>query len=256
MGRNVQSLERGLLVLEALVNESPKGVTEIATSLELDKTIVHRLLSTLQSMGYVQQDANRKYTTGIKLHRIGAKLLSGLDVRELALPYMHELTEFTTGVAHLAKMVEERAVYVEKVQHPSLNIKATDVGGEAPGYCSAAGKVLWAYLPPIELNEMLMSVSFRQHTMNTINDLQALQRHLAEVRDAGFAVDNEEHRLGLIGVGAPIFDHTGNVIAAICVATNANQNHEFQLQEIQQQVADAARTLSADMGFVSGGLML
>jgi DNA-binding IclR family transcriptional regulator len=252
MGRSVQSLERGLLVMEALVNNGPKGVTELAKELDLDKTIVHRLLSTLQAMGYAQQDENRKYTTGMQLRRIGAKLLSGLDVRVLAGPYAQELIDLTKGVAHLAKMVDGRAVYLEKVQHPALGIKATDVGGEAPGYCSAAGKVLWAHLPPENLNEVLTHAQFRQHTQNTITDVQSLQQHLAEVREYGYAVDREEHRLGLIGVGAPVFDHTGSVIASICVAASAFSEDEDIIDETRHKVIDVAQRLSADLGYSSG----
>jgi DNA-binding IclR family transcriptional regulator len=250
MSRNVQSLERGLLVLEALVNGGPKGVTELATELELDKTVVHRLLATLQSRGYAQQDGNRRYVVGTKVRRIGAKLLSGLDVRTLALPYMHELVDFTKGVAHLAKMAEDRAVYIEKVQHPSLAIKATDVGGEAHGYCSAAGKILWAHLSPLDLTEVLSRIEFRQHTTNTITEADVLQRHLAEIREQGYAVDKEEHRLGLLGIGAPVFDHTGNVIASICVATSANQADENQLTHVLSKVVDAAQRLSIEMGYI------
>ena len=249
MSRNVQSLERGLLVLESLVNNGPKGVTEIARELDLDKTIVHRLLSTLQSLEYVQQDDNRKYETGMRLRQIGAKLLSGLDVRELALPYMHELAEFTGGVSHLARMVEDRAVYIEKVQHPALTVKATDVGGEAPGYCSGAGKALWAYLPPTDLNEILMQTRFRQHTVNTITDMQALQQHLAEIREQGYAIDKEEHRLGLYGIAAPVFDHTGAVIATICVAAQSNGNIETKLEEARGEVLSAANAISAELGY-------
>lgn len=254
MGRNVQSLERGLSVLEALVNDNPKGVTELAQDLELDKTIVHRLLATLQSLGYAQQDENRKYTLGRKLRRISAKLLSGLEVRELATPYMNKLAEVSKGVSHLAKMVEDRGVYIEKIQHPALAIKATDVGGEAPGYCSGAGKVLWAHLPPVDLNEMLIHLRFRQHTMNTISDSQDLQHHLAEVREQGYAVDREEHRLGLMGVGAPVFDHTGSVIAALCVAITATQEEETKLEEVRLKVVEFAHLLSEDMGYIPGDI--
>jgi len=251
MSRNVQSLERGLLVLEALVDGGAKGVTELSKELDLDKTIVHRLLSTLQALDYVQQDDNRKYETGMKLRKIGAKLLSGLDVRELALPYMQHLAELTNGVSHLARMVEDRAVYIEKVQHPSLNIKTTDVGGEAPGYCSGAGKALLAHLPPTELNDILFRIHFRQHTMNTIMDVQTLQEHLAEIREIGYATDKEEHRLGLYGIAAPVFDHTGSVIAAICVAAQTNGQVDSKVEETRGQVLEAASAISSELGYLS-----
>jgi IclR family transcriptional regulator, KDG regulon repressor len=252
MSRNVQSLERGLAVLEALVKNGSTGVTDIATELDLDKTIVHRLLTTLQDAGYVTQDKNRKYLVGTKLRMIGAKVLASLDLRTQALPYMHQLMEHTKGVAHLAKIAEDRAVYIEKVQHPEFNVSSTGVGGEAPGYCSAAGKVLWAYLPQHELHELLEHAQFRKHTTNTINDTAELQRHLAQVHEQGFSIDLEEHRLGLVGVGAPVMDHTGNVIASICVGGYGYTSDSETIAGTRDLVIDVARRLSRDMGYFNG----
>jgi IclR family transcriptional regulator, KDG regulon repressor len=235
--------------MEALVKNGPSGVTSLSADLDLDKTIVHRLLTTLQSLGYVTQDSNRKYTVGPKLRLVGARVLSALNVRQLALPYMTRLAEHTKCVSHLAKMAESRAVYIERVQYPGLAISSTDVGGEAPGYCSAAGKALWAYLPQAELNELLDAVKFRNHTSNTISDRHALQQHLAEVRERGYAVDQEEHRIGLIGVGAPVRDHTGSVIASLCVAELASRRDEIELNRTVELVLDAAQKLSTEMGY-------
>lgn len=254
MSRNVQSLERGLLVLEALVKNGPSGVTELANLLELDKTIVHRLLNTLLLMGYVQQDENRKYATGVKLRNIGARVLAALDLRTLALPHMQYIAEQTQGVVHLAKMAETRVIYIERVQHPALTITTTDVGGEAPGYCSAAGKVIWAYLSGTELSPILDRVQFRQHTTNTITDPMQLQHHLAQVREQGYAVDNSEHRLGLVGVGAPIYDSTGGVAASICVGLPTNRLPVCSLEDMRQLILQVSYELSTEMGYSNGSL--
>jgi DNA-binding IclR family transcriptional regulator len=253
MSRNVQSLERGLIVLEALVKNGPMGVTALSAEMNLDKTIVHRLLTTLRTMGYVSQDSNRKYEVGSKLRLIGAKVITGLNVRALAVPYMEKLAAHTHSVSHLAKMAESRAVYIERVQYPGLTINSTDVGGEAPGYCSAAGKVMWAYLPQSELNELLDKVKFRANTPNTMTDRDTLQQHLAQVRQQGYATDREEHRLGLYGFGAPIRDHTGTVIASICVAELPNQiTDESRLAQTRDLVIEAAKLISAEMGYANG----
>ena len=249
MSRNVQSLERGLAVLEALVKSGPMGVTDLANQLELDKTIVHRLLTTLQSLNYITQDTNRKYLVGSRLRLIGAKVLTNIDLRTQALPYMHILAEETIGVAHLAKMADSRAVYIERVQHPEFNILSTPVGGESPGYCSAAGKILWAYLAQEQLNTMLEQVQFKAHTPNTITDRETLQRHLAAIHEQGYAVDNEEHRVGIVGVGAPVLDYSGSVIASICVGCSGGSATSEVIARTRDLVLDVARRLSEDMGY-------
>jgi DNA-binding IclR family transcriptional regulator len=247
-------LERGLVVLEALVKNGPTGVTELANELELDKTIVHRLLRTLQGMEYVAQDVNRKYIVGSKLRRIGAKAISGLDLRAAAAPFMHQLVDTTRGVAHLAKMAESRAIYIDRLQHPALTIASTDVGGVAPGYCSAAGKVLWAYLPPLELNDLMEAAEFRAHTSHTITSREVLQQQLAQVREQGYAIDMEEHRLGLIGVGAPVLDYNGSVIASICIGQIATRTDEKRIADTVELVLEVGRRLSYEMGYVNGDL--
>lgn len=252
MSRSVQSLERGLVVLEALVKNGATGVTELAESLDLDKTVVHRLLRTLYEMGYVTQDEHRRYTVGAKLRAIGAKTLSSLDLRALALPQMRVLAEHTRSVSHLAKMAESRVIYIERVHHPELSITSTDVGGEAPGYCSAAGKIIWAYLPEVQLHQLLDRVELRQHTPNTIVDRMALQQHLALVRDQGYAIDNEEHRLGLVGIGAPVRDHTGSIIASICVAEISTRSTPESFQVTRDLVLEAAQKVSFEMGYANG----
>jgi DNA-binding IclR family transcriptional regulator len=225
------------------------GVTELAELLELDKTIVHRLLRTLYEASYVTQDEHRRYLVGAKLRLMGAKTLQSLDLRALALPYMRDLAELTKSVSHLAKMAESRVIYIERVHHPELKTTSTNVGGEAPGYCSAAGKIMWAYLPGAELNQILDQIEFRQHTPNTIVDRMALEQHLAVVREQGYAFDNQEHRLGLVGVGAPVRDHTGSIIASLCVAENATRSTHDTLAVTLHAVLDAARKLSVDMGY-------
>jgi IclR family acetate operon transcriptional repressor len=243
------------MVIEALVKNGPTGVSALSVELGLDKTIVHRLLVTLHTMGYVSQDSNRKYSVGSKLRVIGGKVLTGLNLRTLAIPYMEQLAEHTHSVAHLAKMAESRAVYIERVQYPGLSINSSEVGAEAPGYCSAAGKVMWAYLKQSELYEMLDRTTFRSHTPNTIIDRHALQQNLAQVREQGYAIDREEHRLGLIGFGAPIRDYTGEVIASICVAeTSSHANEESRLVQTRDLVISVAQQISADMGYSNGEL--
>jgi IclR family transcriptional regulator, KDG regulon repressor len=251
MSRNIQSLERGIAVLETVVKNEPIGVTDLATQLDLDKTIVHRLLTTLQVMGYVQKDANRKYLVGARFRMISAKVLSSVDLRTQALPYMQQLAEATKGVAHLAKMAEGRAIYIERVHHPEFNVQSTPVGGEAPGYCSAAGKILWAYLGQEQLNTLLENLQFKQHTPNTMADRQTLQRYLAQVQEQGYALDNEEHRLGIIGVGAPVLDFNGNVIASICVGCALGTDAEV-IQKVRDLVLETANALSHDMGYGNG----
>lgn len=108
-------------------------------------------------------------------------------------------------------------------------------------------------MPQSELNELLDNVKFRANTPHTITDRDTLQQRLAEVRQQGYAADREEHRLGLYGFGAPIRDHTGNVVASICVAELPHQiTDENRLGTTRDMVIEAAKQISAEMGYSDG----
>jgi IclR family acetate operon transcriptional repressor len=236
-------------VLEALVTHGPIGVSELADVLGLDRSIVHRLLTTLQAMGYATQDDNRKYMAGKQIRLVGAQAIARLDLRSIARPYMQALIEQDEGASHLAKLMDGRVIYIERVQHPALTITTTGVGGEAPAHCTVAGKVLWAYAPYTQLSDALAGMRFQPFTPHTITEKDTFQRHLAEVREHGFATEMEEHRLGLIGIGAPVFDHTGSVIAAMCTGILASRTTEDTLTTTRQMVTQAARSISEELGY-------
>lgn len=245
----MNALTRGLQILETLTAaDAPLGVTELAHRVGADKSTVHRLLGTLQATGFVEQDgATRLYRPTGKLIWMGSRLLARIDVREHAAPLLKELAQRTGSASHLVVLAQGQALYVGQERSPSTITVDIPLGGVAPTYCTAVGKVLLAGLPPSALAPYLSDL--RAHTAKTIVDADALRRELAAVGERGYAVDDEEFHVGVRCVAAPIRDHAGRTAAAIGVSGPATDLRAEFVPAVAAAVCEVAATISARMGY-------
>lgn len=247
----VQSIERALLILETL-GQHPQGigVTEIGQSVGLHKSTVHRLLSTLMNIGYVEQDKDtERYHPGIKILGLGLKVLNNLDFRREAIPYMKELVELSRETVQLAVLDSGEVVIVERDHSPETII--VNLGLRVDVHCSAEGKVLLAYLPPEEIKRMMNKRPLIQYTVNTITDLNNIMAHLDKVRNQGYAINAEELAEGLRSVAAPVFDHTGRAIAALSISGPTSRLTLERIARLVTVLKEACSAVSARLGYRS-----
>ncbi len=250
---SVQLLDRAILVLDALYAASPRGLLpiEIAQKSGLHKSTVHRLLSALQQHRLVEKEAHTgKYSLGLKLFELGIRAIPNVNLRERARPYLERLVFETGETAHLCVLAEHEILYLDKVESPKTIRIASSVGGKNAAFCSAVGKVMLAELPEAELDNLFRKhklVAYTRHTIVTPAQYKAV---LEQVRENGYAVDNEEREEGLRCVGAPIRDHTGRVIAGMSVAGPAFRLSNTQDLVIAKLVMSITAELSAALGYV------
>lgn len=250
MGQVIGSLDRGLRILDMLgTSTEPLGVAEIAGELDVDKSTAYRLLQTLQARQYVRQVETGQYRLGSKCIQLGSQALKTIDVRAQARPFLEELADQTGQTVHLATMVGDRAVYVGRVQGRSVITISTEVGMEAPGHCSASGKALFAYLPDKRLEEIFNERKLHQYTAKTITDLAALKKHLRQVIEQGYAIDDEERYPGVRCVAAPVFNHQGQVVASLSVSSPSSQVDLNQIEALKELVVNQVGKLSAQLGY-------
>lgn len=245
----VQVLERALGILD-YIGEASSGLTliEISLCLQLHKSTVHRLLMILEQHGLVNRKGNR-YFLGLKLFILGNKVANDLDVRKFAPAYLQQLVSETGETAHLCTLDDGRVLYLEKVEASRTVRVPSNVGGRYPIHCGGAGKALLAFLPEEELDPILRDCTFEAFTQNTATSPEQLKRELSLVRARGFSIDNEEFEEGLKCIGAPVRDHTGNVIAAISIAGPASRISDDKIQALADSVINAANNLSYELGY-------
>jgi len=248
--RHIQSVFRALKILECVAeNENLISLTEISRKMGLSKSTTHGLIATLEMYGYIQQDLETgKYSLGLKTFELGQAYAASLDIREIALPDLKELSELYQETAHLAILSGDEVVYIDKVDgnRSSIGIR-TRIGGRNPAYCTGVGKVLLAGLSEDTVKEMYAGKPFKKFTKNTVSDLTALAKQLQRVRETGYAMDSEEIEPDLQCVAAPVRDSQGVVIAAISLSGPANRFHN--MEQIISAVIKAAEQVSMRLGY-------
>ncbi|MBC7223827.1 MAG: IclR family transcriptional regulator [Anaerolineae bacterium] len=248
--RTIQSVDRAIALLERLADRGGSAsLSDLARDVGLSRSTVHGLLSTLRARGLVVQEGNGHYALGIKLFELGSAAVSRLDLRTAAGPILQHLVDQFQETVHLVVGDGLDVVYIDKRESPRSMRIVSQVGRRLPAYCTAVGKAMLALKPEEELDRLLEGATLRAWTPNTITDKETLRTHLREVRQRGYALDNEEIFEGLCCVGAPIRDHLGQVVAALSVAGPSVRMGPERKEEIIPAVMEAAAEISHRLGY-------
>lgn len=247
----VQSIERAAAILRLLARGSGRlGVGEIASSLELAKGTAHGILRTLQLVGFVEQDrATGKYQLGAALLHLGTSYLDVNELRSRAINWADALAARSGEAVRIGAPLEGQVLVVHHVFRPDDTLQTLDVGSLLPLHATALGKVLLAY--DIELAGVLQRSELESFTRRTIVAPKVLSRALGEVRDCGWAADNEESVSGQASIAAPIRGYGGLVVGAIGVSGAVERLCDGRGEPDQTLVGyvrDAARAVSRDLG--------
>src|SRR5439155_1759283 len=216
-----QSLERGLAVLSAFRPDRPAlGISELARELDLTRSTTHRYVTTLASLGFLEQDdSTRKYRLGARVLDLGFSMLGSMDLREIAAPFLRRLTDATGHTANLAIRDDTDVILIDRVRgrqgrHHHLEF-SLHVGSRIPSYCTATGKVLLAFLPAAELEALLDRIELLQRGPRTLTDRTKLLSALEKTRRTGIAVNDEELASGVRSIAAPVRTRSGEVVAVV-----------------------------------------
>jgi len=249
---NIEALERGLEILALFTPDTPTlSLTQIVEILNLNKSTAYRVLSTLEGLNYVERDPNtRLYRPGLKVLRLGFAAISGLEVREVAHPFLVKLSQDVGETVSLAVLDGFYTVYVDRVRNQAIVGVVLGVGSRLPAHCSSLGKVLLSDLPGDELERRLAQAELISFAPNTISNKQDLISELAKVRQHGYAVGDEELAVGLRAAAAPIRDISHRVIAAInATGATINISYERLENEIIPALLETALQISTALGY-------
>jgi len=247
---SVQSLDRAFDILELLSRER-RGMmlTDIGRSLELHKSTVHRLLSSLKDRGYIEKDqVTGRYRLGLGFIALTSQYLNNLEIKTEAEPYLRTLSDSLGETVFLATLRDDEVVYIDKVeQHGSLR-RYSIIGQRAPVHCTSLGKALLMDMDQRRLCELLERKPMKKITPRTITDPEAFLKTLEVMRNRGWTNDSEEHNEGVSCVGAPIRDYRGQVIAAISSAWEGHKTPD-QEQVLGAQIKATADEISRHLGY-------
>ncbi|EKQ55019.1 MULTISPECIES: IclR family transcriptional regulator [unclassified Clostridium] len=254
----VQSVERALDILDCLA-EYPKGcgIGELSKNLNLSKSTIHRIITTLKYKDYVTQNKeNEKYKLGIKLLNLSSSITNSMDLITTARPYIYDFASKVDEVIHLCIPDESfsNIIYVDKVssENTSRNIvMSSSIGKKAPIYCTASGKLLLSQYSDDKIRELLKDTKFVKYAENTITDINILLDEIHEIRKNLYAFDNIEYDTGVICIAVPIFDRTNKIIAATSLSSVTLFNSMDDLLKYKNEFMNVANNISRLMGYVT-----
>ncbi len=247
---SVPAVERVFDMLEFLISGGkPQNVTEISRALKIPKSSVFGILHTLRERGYIEKLDDDRYNLTMKLFGLGASMMAGLDLRQQVAPLLRKLAAETNITAHLAVLATDEAVYIDRAETAGAIRLTTFVGCRRPLHSTGIGKALLAWLPESEVDRIIASRGLTAFTPRTLSSPVALKAELVQVRANGYGVSMEENEAGVCGIGAPIFDHTGQVAAAVNLGCTILQIKKKDLPILGECAARAATEMSRRLGY-------
>ena len=249
---SVQSIDRVLDILETL-SAAPQGLTlsDLAAATSLHASTAHRLLASLANRGYVRKDAeNGKYRLTLRLYEISRRVSTVLNLFSASKPLLEKLSNDVKEIVHLVERDGNEVVYLHKFEPLLRPISITSsVGLHNPMYCTGVGKSIMAYLPEKEVRAIWDGTQVIPFTPKTITTWEALQEDLSCVRERGYAIDDEEHDLGVRCMAAPVRNWKGDPVGAISISGPAARMTDDTMAQLVTPLQETAGAISQLMGW-------
>jgi len=240
----VHSLERACAILETLADAGGTlGLSQIATRVDLPLPTTHRFVRTLVDVGYLRQEPSRQYSLGPKLIWLGE--CSTHMLGSWARPYLSDLVDSLGESANLATLEGDQIVYVGQVQSRKSMRMFTEVGRRVSPHCTAVGKALLAQVDPADVQALLSRTGMEAVTENTITDPDVLAIQLEQVRERGYAMDEEEQELGVRCVAVAVSGAPSRI--ALSVSGPAPRMTDDLVARAVPHLTEAARRLADDL---------
>ncbi|HEX3010429.1 MAG TPA: IclR family transcriptional regulator [Syntrophomonadaceae bacterium] len=250
--RTVQSVERTLDIIEALAeHDTPVSLSELAQTVNLNPSTVHRLLGTLMVRGFVDQDEHSHYKLSLKIYYIGNAATYSMDIRKIAAPFMQELWNMCNETVNLAVLDQGEVTYIDQLESNNIVIVKmfARVGSRGPAYCTGSGKVLLSGLTEDIFARYLNQTKLQKFTGDTITERVMLAKEIERVRKDGYALDLGERDEGVRCVAAPIKDQYNRIIAALSVSgPNMRMTASYVNNELVPLVKEMAGRISRQLG--------
>src|SRR5581483_5701778 len=245
----VPAVEKTFAVIELFAADN-RGYTlsEVSRLLKLPISTTSSLLYTMQNCGYLQRDEKGQFYLSMKILIQANKMFSQLRPREIAHPELVKLTAATGLTSVLAVLDGDQLVWIEKIEGTGHIQLAAQIGKRMYLHYTSTGKAILAHLPDQQVDAIVESAGLPASTRNTITSLPALKKELARVRAQGYAIDDQETGIGILGVAAPVFDHNAELVGAVGVG-GAVFEMDHNLKAVIAAVKDCAKTVSEKLGY-------
>ena len=250
MARN-SAVRRVAKILKSFSAETPEmGVTELATKLDLAKSVIHGDLATLVEENILEKGKDTgRYFLGGEIYRLGQAVSKQMTLKRVAFPVMERLSKITMETITLGGWVNFTPTCIERINSIQPLKFSVELGSWFPLHAGSVGKILLAFLPDEERERMIEKIELTRYTENTITEISVLIKTLQEIRKNGYAVSIGERWVDVVSIGAPIRNYNGNVTAVLSIGGPKSRFKEEKMAGFIQLVSEGTREISLKLGF-------
>lgn len=249
MNKN-KTVVRSMDILNLFIDHAQLTFQEIVDLSGIPKTSVYRMLKSLEEMGLLEKGEDNFYRLGLLFLKFGTLVSERLDLRQIAYPIMEELHADVREAVNLIILQNGEAVYIEKIDYKQEVRLYTGVGRKAPLYAGACSRILLSFMDDEVIEEYIQDTPLQQYAEGTITEEQKLYKSIEEARDQGYTISYSELQSHSAAIAAPIFDHTGKVVAGLSIA-GVEMNYQGEnVARFAEKVMEKAAEISRRLGYI------
>lgn len=244
----IQVADKIFLTMETLAMHGPMGLLDLSKTLNINKTTVHRILTSLSYMGYVRQDADTsQYSLSFKLCTLANQIMGNIDIISIAKPHLKELAAKSAETVHLVQRDGTSVVYIEKIESMVNSIRlVSQLGKTMPLYCSAVGKSILAEMSDSKIQEIWNLSDIHSLTPYTTIIFENLVKEIKDIREQGYAIDNQENEIGVKCIAASLYSKQQGAQYALSISAPIQRMSDEKIKELSQYVLDTKEKILAE----------
>lgn len=235
-----------------LIAERKEGITlqEIANEMGIAKSSAFVIVQTLLELNYIStvQNNDKKYCLGIETFSLGMKYVNDMNLVTQCSIFLPKIAEKYNKTAFVAVLNGTKIVYVYKYVAPNARLASCAIGSRKDAYATSLGKAMMAYLPKAEQEALIDKIQFQAITDYTIVSREKFMEELERTKERGYSLDVRELENITSCCGAPIFDYTRNVVAAVSLSDIYNP--ELDDRKVAEDLKDVAMQISMSLGYL------
>jgi IclR family transcriptional regulator, KDG regulon repressor len=248
----VRAVERALDILLCFTHEEPtRSLTQIAESIHMSKTTVHRLLATLENKRFITRDkATSLYRLGFRFIEMASLVLQDVELYRWAHPYLQRLSTEYGETVDLSILDGSHVIYLEVIESRQRVKLAAAVGQRLPAFFTASGKALLSYLPE-ERVKQIISDNLAESSNHSAAPLEEMLADLRVTAERGYAISEQEYEEDINAVAAPIFDASNCPIASIAIVGPSFRLPKDRLPALGEALRLMTQAISSEVGRVA-----
>jgi DNA-binding IclR family transcriptional regulator len=248
---SIRAIERAMRILMGFTTTDKElTIAALAAEAGVPRSTAFRILATLEATGFVERGSIADtFRLGPSALLLGGAALRQLDFQQRLRPQLEALMQATGETVHLVVFRDHQTLVVDKIDSYHAIRLVSNIGFSSPLHATAAGKLMLAYQPQPRIDYILSDYHFTPYTPATITDADALRRHLAQIRQQGYAQDEEEFESGLRCVAAPVRDSTCEVCAGVSVSGPSQRMSDEKVAALIPLLLEHTNQMSRTLGY-------